>query len=180
MPKNNSLFHSYCESPDCALSIQDKNETILLVLRAHPVTLVPKVVVIIIATIFPLILSPLFSLASLSATQLLFIIFFYYALVVSYTLTVLFFWYFNLGIITSQRIVDIDVINLLNTQVTATLIGRVEEVDNKTLGLLSAWFDYGNVFVQTAGNDPNVEFERVPRPTHVVALINNLMKNNGT
>lgn len=108
--------------------------------------------------------------------QQLFVILIWYAFIFLFALSNLISWYFNLGIVTTRKIIDVDVVNILNSQTTETLISRIEEVDNKNMGFLSSFFNYGNIFVQTAGEEQNIEFLNVPYPARIVHVINDLME----
>lgn len=172
------LWHSYCEHPKFKFSFQDNNEIVLLTLRAHPIVNLLWIINVVIAVLLLLFFAPLLTQINITTNQQLFIILFWYALVFSYMFTKIFFWYFNLGIITSKRIIDIDVVNLLNSHSTTTTIKHVEEVDKNVAGIFSALFNYGNIFVQTASEQPNIEFYNVPYPDKIVQTIHNLMSGS--
>jgi membrane protein YdbS with pleckstrin-like domain len=157
-------------------STQDGDENVVLTLRAHPITNLVWFIITLVGLIIPVIFGSLVNLLPFSGMQITFLVLVWYAFFFLFALANLFSWYFNLGIITSKKIIDVDVINILNNQTTQTLISRIEEVNNKNLGFFSALFNYGNVFVQTAGEEPNIEFLNVPFPSRVVQVINNLMQ----
>ncbi len=169
------LWHSYCEHPKFKFSFQDNNEKIYLTLRAHPITNLPWILVTILAAVLPIVFGQLLDFFTTDFNQRLFVVVFWYALLLSYVFNKIFFWYFNLGIITSKRIIDIDVVNLLNSHSTATTIRKIEEVDKKISGIFSAFFNYGNIFIQTASEFPNIEFFNVPYPDKIVQIVHNLM-----
>ena len=58
---------------------------------------------------------------------------------------------------------------------TATTISKIEDVTSKVGGFFRSIFDYGNILVQTAGEEPNIEFLGVPHPSQIVKIINELM-----
>lgn len=84
-------------------------------------------------------------------------------------------WYFNVGIITNERIIDVDFHAVIYKEVTETILPKVEDVTAKSGGFFSAIFNYGNVFVQTAGTEANIEFHNVPKPAEVTKIINDLV-----
>jgi membrane protein YdbS with pleckstrin-like domain len=176
MVSSHRLFHSYCEYPPMRFATQDGDENIVLTLRAHPVTNFPWIMITITGLLIPLIFGPLINIIPLTGIQLIFLVLVWYAFIFLFAVASFFSWYFNLGIVTTKKIIDVDVLNILNNQTTETLISRIEEVDNKNLGFLSALFNYGNVFVQTAGEEQNIEFLNIPFPSRVVQIINNLME----
>jgi hypothetical protein len=173
---NNLFSLSYAKKPLLKFSFQEPDEEVLLLLRAHPITQTPWIVTSFFFLAVPLFFSGLISHLPLSENQILILIIFWYAFCLSFILHNFYFWYFNLGLVTSVRIIDIDCYNLLNTESTSTLIEKIEELQKKTLGIFGTWFDYGTVFIQTAGEKPNVEFTNIPKPAQVVRIINELME----
>jgi len=85
-------------------------------------------------------------------------------------------WYFNVYIVTNERIIDVDFLNLLYKQLSSTRIARIQDVTYKLGGVIRSLFDFGDVFIQTAGTEPNFEFEAVPHPEAVVRKISELME----
>lgn len=84
-------------------------------------------------------------------------------------------WYFDLSIVTNERIVDIDFPNILRKEVSATTLARVEDVTMRRGGFIRVLFNYGDIFIQTAGTELEFEFLSVPNPEQVVRIINELM-----
>ena len=84
-------------------------------------------------------------------------------------------WYYNVNIVTNARVIDIDFIYLLVQEVTATRITQIEDVTIRRIGVFASLFDYGDVYVQTAGAEANIEFLRIPRPKQVSQIIIKLM-----
>jgi membrane protein YdbS with pleckstrin-like domain len=72
--------------------------------------------------------------------------------------------------------VDVDWLNLLYKKLSTTQLGRIQDVTYKQGGLLDLFFDYGDVFIQTAGTEQNFEFEKVPQPQSVVRAIDELIE----
>jgi len=179
MGAKHTLWHSYSLPTDLEKDLLSQEERVLLILRAHPVTTTPWILIGTGLVLIPLFFSPYLSLLKLNPNQELFLIVVWYALAFSYLLSKFFFWYFNLGVVTNQKIVDVDANNLLNTVTTATVVGKVEEVNKKSLGIISSYFDFGDIYIETAGEIPNIEFLKVPHPSEVVKLINSNVKLHG-
>lgn len=178
METRHSFLHAFCEYPKDTFASQQPNEQILLSLRAHPATLFMSLIVLLILFIAPLLFVVPLAQVPISTQQQTFIIIAWYAFTLSYLLNKVFVWYFNIGIITNKRIVDIDVYNILNSVTNATTLGKIEEVEQKSKGFFSAYFNYGDVTVQTAGENPNIEFNNTPRPSHVIQTLNKLMQEH--
>ncbi len=88
-------------------------------------------------------------------------------------------WFFNIYIVTNERLVDIDFLHLLYKRFTQAELTRVQEISYTTGVIVATFFNYGTVFVQTAGDMPNLEFDGVPNPEKVVAIIREQMEALG-
>lgn len=84
-------------------------------------------------------------------------------------------WYFNIYIVTDKRVIDIDYVGLLYKEFSATHLVNVEDITYKQGGLLEGIFNFGHIFIQTAGMDPNFDFHAVSRPNEVVKIISQLV-----
>lgn len=159
---------------------QEEGETIILLLRKHWITNAGWILISLILLATPFFLFPTIVLTVNLSQPLLrnlvpLLIFSWYLLTFSYMLVNFLLWYFTVSMVTSERIVDVDFVNILNKKFAATRIARVEDVTMRTGGFLRAFFDYGNVFVQTAATDAVFQFDAVPKPEQVVRIINRLM-----
>ncbi len=160
---------------------QHHQEKILLLVRRHWLTNLPWLVFSLILLWLPVFDIPLGPVSQFLNITLpfglsLILLLFWYLAVFGFMLFNFLFWFYNVGLITTERIIDIDFIYLLYSEITSTLIGKVEDVTSKRIGFLSVFFDIGNVFVQTAGTEPNIEFDKIPQPNLVVRLISSLMR----
>jgi hypothetical protein len=80
-------------------------------------------------------------------------------------------YYLNVHIVSDERIVDIDQVGLLRHVISELNIETIEDVTSETTGILGNIFDFGTVFIQTAGTTERFQFESVPRPTKIAGLI---------
>jgi len=81
------------------------------------------------------------------------------------------FYFLNVQIITDRRIVDIDQVGLFSHTVAELHIENIEDVTSETNGVFGTIFNYGMVFVQTAGTVERFEFDNVPNPAAIEKLI---------
>ena len=70
-----------------------------------------------------------------------------------------------------KKIVDIDQKGIFNHTISELRLEKIEDVTSQTKGALGTIFDFGNVFVQTAGAMERFEFENVPNPAYVSKMI---------
>lgn len=162
---------------------QGENERVHLFLRRHFITNIPWIALSILLLLAPPLIGPLFGLgnlpliSSLSAQVVLILTLFYYIVVFGTVILASFInWYFNVYIVTNERVIDVDFINILYREVSATRLNLIQDVTTKTGGVIRAIFNYGDVFIQTAGNEANFDFHAVPRPQDVAREIEKLME----
>jgi uncharacterized membrane protein YdbT with pleckstrin-like domain len=70
-----------------------------------------------------------------------------------------------------MRIVHIDQRGIFNRTIAELNINKIEDVTSEVKGLGATVFDFGKVFVQTAGTRERFEFENIPKPASVERLI---------
>ena len=85
-------------------------------------------------------------------------------------------WYYSVAIITDQRIVDVDFHNVLFHSYAEAQLEKIEDVTHEVAGFMGSVFDYGNVYVQTAGATNEFEFMYVPRPRDVQDVLLDLLE----
>lgn len=174
-PKNGFLNTFLGWPPTIRFETQDREEKTLAVLRQHWIVNVPWIlgaVVMLAAT--PLIkYLPLINM--LPDNYRLVLTLGYLLLAYYLVLTSLIKWFYSVYIITDERIIDVDFLSLIYKKVSDIKIDRIQEISYHMSGLIEAFFNYGSIKIQTASEQPSVEFEYVPRPQEVVTLINQLL-----
>jgi len=183
MPEKNivhksSNFVSLVKSPEgVCFEHQEKGEIIILLLRAHLITLVPGLIVTIILFVLPFILVAVFSFLSinfftnLSGAQFILLLVFWYLLVFTYAFYKFIFWYFNVYLLTNERIIDFDFHGILHKVTSYAKLNQIQDVSPKMIGFFGTFFNYGDVFVQTAAEKPEFEFHHVAMPNVVAEEI---------
>lgn len=153
---------------------QAEEEEIILLLRKHWITNIPWLFIGVLLIIAPLVLR-WFPLLTFLPTRYQLI-----AVVIWYLLTTIIIferfltWYFNVYIVTDERVVDIDFHNLIYKEVSDAKIDRVQDITYKMGGFIRTLFHYGDVYIQTAGAEPNFDFLAVPHPEQVVRILDEL------
>jgi hypothetical protein len=160
---------------------QEEGEEVLLFLRQHIILLLPWLVIslalLIIPTIgIPAIIRFLPKPLMIPNGYLIVGTMFWYLAVFGFFLTKIIHWFFNIFIVTNERIVDIDFVNLLYKEFSEAKVTRIQDMSYQTKGILATFFNFGDVLIQTAGEVPNFVFESVPRPAYVVDTISDLIK----
>lgn len=174
-----NILSAFREMPEgIRFENQDEDEVILLFLRRHFITNIPWILTVVILLLLPLLLPPLLSLIPfppLPERYYIIITLFYYLLVFTYALIEYMDWFYNISLVTQKRIVDIDYSHIVFHDVAVTKLSLVEDVNYQQSGFIRSLFDFGNVFVQTAGKMEHFDFLAVPQPGHVVDIIENLI-----
>jgi hypothetical protein len=87
-------------------------------------------------------------------------------------------YYLNIQVITSLRIVDISQDGLFSHTVSELHIDKIEDVTSEVAGIFGTIFDYGMVYIQTAGKTERFEFSNVPHPSKIEKIVLNLYEKN--
>ncbi len=171
------MFPAFVEKPkNFKFDGQNKDEIILLVLRAHPVTnlswIIPSILLFFLPFIIPMIVVFLnITVPALPATYYSALLIINYLLIIVIVFEGFLYWYFNVNIITNLNIVDVDFNNILFKSIDLTPLADVEEARSSLGGLLRLIFNYGDVVVQTAGAKIDIDMIDVPKPDKVADFI---------
>ncbi len=170
-----SPLSSYFYFPDSVKFIaKDSKEKIVLLLRRHPITNVPWIIVSLLMFAAPMVLST-FPLLSFMPDRFQFVsILIWYMVTIAFTFESFLNWFFSVYIITDERLFDVDFINLIYREISEANLEQIQEVTTKMGGVIRTVFDYGGVHIQTASDKPNIEFEAVPHPDQVAKIIREL------
>ena len=178
--KHIHALSSFCQNPlGFSFQNQEEDEKILLFLRRHLITnlswLIPSILLLVLPLI-PSMFAPLLERWFLTPfllpqNYLTVFLLFYYLFVFNYMFISFISWFYNIGIVTQKRVVDIDYSDIVHRYISFTKLSLIEDVTYRQTGFIRSLFNYGDVFVQTAGTHSNFEFLSVPQPakaTHVI------------
>lgn len=178
-PRSSNLSHSYLVRPDIHFTTQHKDEEVILVIRKHPLTQLSWISNGVILLIFLLLVNAIFP-SFLQANQIFAINAFGIFFIFSYLWLNFLLWYFTVGVVTNERIIDLDFYNLIYKEFSATTIRQVSDITTKIGGFFGSIFNFGDVFVKTEGFEQNIEFDDIPHPSEVVKIINILMRDTNS
>lgn len=173
------LLTNFCLYPEgIKLENQEENEIIILFLRRNFSTNIQWIVSTVLLLFAPLLLTlvPFPISTFLPASYLTTLTLFYYLLVFGFFLISFTNWFYNISIVTTQRVIDLDYANLTYKHVAGTTIPNVKDVSYIQSGFIRSYFDYGNVLVQTEAEVTNFMFDSVPHPAQVVDIILDLIR----
>ncbi len=177
------LFPSLIESPrKIRFDKQEKEETIILFLRQHPIVNFFWITTAIFLTVMPGFLVLLegylgFNFAATIPVNLLIGgLIIYYLIVAAYVFEQFLSWYFNVYIVTNMHVVDINFYSLLSKEVVEISLDEIQVISHKVSGILGSLFHFGMVDIETAAAMKRITFDKVPRPDMVTDTVQNLQR----
>jgi len=78
---------------------------------------------------------------------------------------------FNVFIITSQRIIDIDQRGFFDRTVSETTFDKIQDVSFRIKGIGQTLLHYGSVVIQTAGSQANLELRGIKDPEKIQEVV---------
>lgn len=154
---------------------QQREEPIVLLLRRHWITNISWILLVVLMILGPLIISFLPIVDFLPSRFFIFFTILWYLLTLTFTLEKFISWFFNIFLITDERVVDVDFYSLTYKQISDAGLDKIQDITYRTGGVVGSIINFGDILFQTAGNQPNIEFEKVPRPAQVVSILNELI-----
>jgi len=174
--------HSFKSFPkEMTFHGKEQDEEVILVIRSHWIVYVPQALLALLVLVSPWILGAI-STDIFKSTAIFFSLLITSLLIGgSILVSAILKWYYNVDMITDQRVVDLDFPNVMAHTMSEAQLEHIEDVTQKQLGLLGSIFDVGTVYVQTAGSNQNIEFTNIPRPRDVQEILSDLLesKENG-
>lgn len=163
---------------------QEEEEVVILFLRQHFIVNIPWILITILLLLAPTVIFPkLFSVMSINFSlptgYFLIGTLFWYLATFGFALASFIGWFFNIYIVTNERVVDIDFFYLLYKKFSEAELSKIQDISYTSGGVLAAIFNYGYVTVETAGEAPNLIFELIPYPERVVETIRALTEREG-
>ena len=167
---------SYCYFPkNVHFVTQDSDEKVVLLLRQHPIINTGWILLAILGLFAPRLLSTFPLLEFLPANFQTVTILGWYLLATAFIFEKFLSWFFSVFLITDERVIDVDFINLIYREIAAANIDKIQDVTVQSGGVAMSLFNYGNVIIQTAAEQPLIQFEKVPRPDRVARILRKLI-----
>lgn len=154
---------------------QEKKEKIILLARRHLITNLKWVLIAIGMILLPNIIFRLFPEVFSSFRFRTLALLIWYLLTFSYVFEQFLKWFFNVSIVTDERVVDIDFPTILYRDISSTKIDMVQDISVKMGGFIRSLFNFGDVYIQTAGEEREFVFEDIAQPERVIKILNQLI-----
>jgi membrane protein YdbS with pleckstrin-like domain len=155
---------------------KEEEEEVVLVVRSHWIFLVPKVLLAILLPILITVIYAVFPGIFNSFAMFFGILIAGAVISISILATAFLKWYYNVNIVTDQRVVDVDFHNIVSHTMSEAQLEKIEDISHSVLGIVSSIFDIGTVYIQTASATAEIEFQNIPRPSDVQDILSDLLE----
>jgi len=155
-------------------SDQSEDEKIILVVRQHWYVNLRWVSTAVLMALAPLLLNflPVFDFVPIKYQPVG--LFFWYLLIFAIAFEGFLNWWFNVFIVTEERVVDIDFVNLMNSKVSDAQLDKIQDVSYEVKGMAATFLNFGTLIIQTAGEIPELEIHNAPNPDMVAKVLQTL------
>ncbi|HSX39716.1 MAG TPA: PH domain-containing protein [Candidatus Saccharimonadales bacterium] len=159
---------------------QDSDEQVLYVLRKSFITNVHWIFASLVLLGITLVAHQTFSMLNLPSVALegrLQMIFFafWYLFTFGFIFQNFINWYFNVYLVTSKKIIDMDFYTLTYKKISECPLRNVEDVTSKVQGLGGVIFNIGDVLIQTAAEQGEFNFESIDNPSRIRDAVSDLV-----
>ncbi len=170
----------------CRFESQQDDEEILILGRRHFITNLGWLAVLSFAFFVPFFWIEFPFVKALDGNTLVSLTMLYYMVLTFFGMQNFLMWFYNVYIVTNERLVDIDFIGLLSKTVNVAQLKDLQDVNYTQKGILASFFNYGDVIVQTAseqktpdsaGEESAFTFEAVGMPDKIAAMISQLVED---
>ena len=156
---------------------KEQGEEVVLVIRSHWIIYLPQMLLILLVLALPWIIVGISSTILHNVTIFLSLLITAFLIALSIAVSSILKWYYNVNIITDQRVIDLDFPNIMAHSMSEAQLEKIEDVTHKQLGILGSFFDVGSVYIQTAGTAQNIEFTNIPRPRDVQDILIDMLES---
>lgn len=176
-------YPKYAYIPQCVFPNQRDSEKIFVLTRRHFVGFISYIVLFFFLAVIPPVFvsfllgyfsGALFELGVLGRDIIILFLCTYYLSIMSFFITAWVSYYYDIFIVTDERIIDITQKGLFSREIFELSFEQIEDVTTKTRGFLSTIFEAGDIEIQTAARQRNFEMKRVPQPSIVAEIIHSL------
>jgi hypothetical protein len=168
-------FSSYIYYPDRVKFInRDPKEKVVLLLRKHPITNLGWVLLTFAMVIAPAFITifEFFELLPMGY-QIIFVLI-WYLITSAFAFEEFLSWFFHVNIITDERIIEVDFVNLFYREITDANIDQIQDVTVEVGGGIRTLMHFGDIVIQTAAQIPKIDFEDIPQPDKVARILREL------
>ena len=157
---------------------QKSYERIIYLLHRSPVTFVPVVLFFILLLVLPMVLGLLIKLTGITwfDSQIGFTFITLFASLYLMSVGLFFYSYFvtfylDMWVITNDRLVDVRQVSLFSRTIAEVDLYQIQDVTSEVNGIFASIFNFGNIYLQTAGPMPRFVLYNVVNPHRLRQII---------
>lgn len=87
-------------------------------------------------------------------------------------------YYFDVWIVTNERIVDVEQVGFFSRKVSTLQLDRIQDITVRVDGMVATFLKFGDLHIQTAGDQPMFVIKQASQPLEVKEAILNQVKNS--
>jgi len=153
---------------------QNKNERIVFVIRKHKIILLFYGFYVLVMALIPImfyifvvpeVFPAFFEYPYDRLLTLLLLIYYGFVWIAIFTIWVD--YYFDMWIVTDQRILDIEQRGFFSRAVSELDLRRIQDITSEVNGIVATMFRFGNIHIQTAGERVKFDLMFIPHPVTV-------------
>lgn len=172
---SHNALASFCYYPDhVKFASADPEESVVLILRRHPITNIKWIMSAILMLFVPAFFPVFIPQNILPFEFVLVISLCWYLLITAFSLERFLSWFFNVNIVTDERVFDVDFNTIFNREISDANLDQIQDVTVEVGGAIQTFFHYGDVVIQTAAETPRIRFEKIPNPDRVAMILREL------
>lgn len=149
---------------DITIQNQADDEEIVRIWRHHPITLVPPAARVLAFVLIPLVLLLITGFAIFGNPLLFGMFVVILGLVVTYAAYEWVSWWGDVYILTNYRVIDVEQRGFFHRSFAEATLGKIQDISHEVSGFLPTVFNFGDVMVQTAGSQPNIDMNDIQKP----------------
>ncbi len=150
------------------------DEKIVFQMRSHWITFLGEIVLVLVLGALPVGLFIVFQgvwpsllVGTISKPILVLMTSAYYLMLWVFFITKFIDYYLDVYLVTSDRVLDVSQQGMFSRTVAELDLARVQDVTSEVKGVLRSLLNFGNVYIQTAGEKENFIFEDVSHPDDI-------------
>lgn len=164
---------------DLTFDVQNPGEIVYIMMRKHFFTNFSWLFKAVISALLPLLVLLIINTLTIDGRKYLLVDFVgkvsglfwlvavlvYYSVVESYAVGNFLDWYYNIYLVTNERIIHMHFKILTGKMVSEATLGKIEDISQQIFGFFPSIFNYGDVLVQTAAEKSRFQFKSVSDPS---------------
>ncbi|MEY2641276.1 MAG: hypothetical protein RL150_669 [Candidatus Parcubacteria bacterium] len=164
----------------------DQGEVVLFEVRKHWFVLVAELGFCVLGTLLPMVLYAVVSVLPLTFSTpgngLLLFAVCYTFWVLALIVVMAYLWtdyYLDVWVVTNQRVIDIEQRGLFSREVATMQLSKIQDIATDVRGFIATMIGFGDVRIQTAGNEREFVIRGVAYPDKVRAQVEAALESHG-